>query len=214
MKSQQAGNNDPNQVYNAGGNNNANQCTWMHQKVSENSASATIGGSAAGLAASWDPGPVNAAFEQFLTALGTALTGSFADLPEQIQQKIASTQDNFEQVWADRAAVQADSEPRAQAFGGRAAAARAVKCRRIPPGGLQRGGVTGAQCDVTEDVAGEVVEVAEAPVTDLVGHVQDRLGFGAGVGELPGGQPCPAPQHRPDPDVPGNVSQPRGCRPR
>ena len=44
VQSQQAGNNDPNQVYNTGGNNNANQCTWMHQKVSENSASATIGG--------------------------------------------------------------------------------------------------------------------------------------------------------------------------
>jgi hypothetical protein len=29
-------------------------------------------------------------------------------------------------------------------------------------------------------------EVAEVPVADLVGHVQDRLGFGAGVGELPG----------------------------
>ena len=96
VQSQQAGNNDPNQVYNTGGNNNANQCTWMHQKVSENSGSATIGGgSSAGLGASWDPGPINAAFEQFLTALGNALTGSFADLPEQIQQKIASTQDNF-----------------------------------------------------------------------------------------------------------------------
>ena len=96
VQTQQAGNNDPNQVYDTGGNNNANQCTWMHEKVSENSASATIGGGpAAGVGASWDPGAINAAFEQFLTALGNALTGSFADLPEQIQQKIASTQDNF-----------------------------------------------------------------------------------------------------------------------
>jgi len=96
VQTQQTGNNDPNQVYNTGGNNNANQCTWMHQKVSENSGSATIGGGpATGVGASWDPGPINAAFEQFLTALETALTGSFADLPEQIQQKIASTQDNF-----------------------------------------------------------------------------------------------------------------------
>ena len=36
VQSQQNGNNDPNTVYNHGGNNNANQCTWMHQKVNEN----------------------------------------------------------------------------------------------------------------------------------------------------------------------------------
>ena len=96
VQAQQAGNNDPSQVYNTGGNNNAGQCTWMHQKVSENSGSATIGGgSSAGLGASWDPGPINVAFEQFLTALETALTGSFAGLPGQIQQKIAAAQDNF-----------------------------------------------------------------------------------------------------------------------
>ena len=96
VQTQQAGNNDPNQVYNTGGGNNANQCTWMHEKVTENSSSASIGGGpAAGVGASWDPGTISAAFEQFLTALGNALTGSFADLPEQIQQKIASTQDNF-----------------------------------------------------------------------------------------------------------------------
>jgi outer membrane protein assembly factor BamB len=96
VQTQQAGNNDPNQVYNTGGNNNANQCTWMHEKVTENSSSASIGGGpAAGVGASWDPGAISAAFDQFLTALGNALTGSFADLPEQIQQKIASTQDNF-----------------------------------------------------------------------------------------------------------------------
>src|SRR5215467_5031397 len=91
-----------------------------------------------------------------------------------------------EQVWADRAAIQADSEPRAEAFGGQAAAEVAVKCRRVPPGGPQR--------DVTKGVAGDVVEVAGASVTDLVGHVQDRLGFGAGIGELSGSQPCSAPQ--------------------
>ena len=96
VQTQQAGNNDPNQVYNTGGGNNAGQCTWMHEKVTENSPSASIGGGpAAGVGASWDPGAINAAFDQFLTALGNALTGSFADLPEQIQQKIASTQDNF-----------------------------------------------------------------------------------------------------------------------
>jgi outer membrane protein assembly factor BamB len=96
VQSQQGGNNDPNQVYNTGGHNNANQCTWMHEKVTENSSSATIGsGGAATLGASWDSGTITAAFDQFLTALGGAVKGSFADLPEQIQQKIASTQDNF-----------------------------------------------------------------------------------------------------------------------
>ena len=84
--------NDPSEVYNTGGNNNANQCTWMHEKVTENSSSASIGGgSATGIGASWDPGTISAAFEQFLTALENALTGSFADFPEQIQEKIAST---------------------------------------------------------------------------------------------------------------------------
>ena len=47
VQSQQAGNNDPSQVYNTGGNNNANQCTWMHEKVTENSSSASIGGGSA-----------------------------------------------------------------------------------------------------------------------------------------------------------------------
>ncbi len=96
VQSQQAGHNDPSQVYNTGGNNNANQCTWMHEKVTENSSSASIGGgSATGVGASWDPGTISTAFEQFLTALENALTGSFADLPGQIQEKIAATQDNF-----------------------------------------------------------------------------------------------------------------------
>ena len=100
--------------------------------------------------------------------------------------------EDVEQVWTDMAAVQADREPRAEAFSGRAAAARAVKSRRIPPGGLQRDGVAGAQRDVTKDVAGDVVEVAEAPVTHLVGHIQDRLGFGAGVGDpAPSAFSCP-----------------------
>ncbi len=96
VQTQQGGSNDPSQLYNTGGNNNANQCTWMHQKVAENSSTATVGPApAAGLGATWDPGAVNAAFEQFLTALATALEGSFADLPEQIQQKLAAVQDNF-----------------------------------------------------------------------------------------------------------------------
>ena len=65
VQSQQAGNNDPNQVYNTGGHNNANQCTWMHQKVTENSSSASIGGgSAAGVGASWDPVNTTNAFDR------------------------------------------------------------------------------------------------------------------------------------------------------
>ena len=67
--------------------------------------------------------------------------------------------EDVEQVWIDRAAVQADSEPRAEAPGGRAATS-AVKQRSVPPGGLQRGGGAGRQRDVTEDVAGDVVKVA------------------------------------------------------
>lgn len=96
VQTQQAGNNDPNQVYNTGGNNNANQCTWMHQKVTENSSSASIGGgSPAGVGASWDSSAITNAFDQFLTQLGNALNGPFQGFPGQVQQKIAATQGNF-----------------------------------------------------------------------------------------------------------------------
>ena len=76
-----SGNNDPNQVYNTGGNNNANQCTWMHQRSARTPArprSAAVRRRTRGVLR---PGTINAAFEQFLTALETALTGSFADFP-------------------------------------------------------------------------------------------------------------------------------------
>jgi outer membrane protein assembly factor BamB len=95
VQSQQGGNNDPNAVYNTGANNNANQCTWMHQKVNENSAGATAGVAAVALVASWDPGPIEAAWGQFMTAVKSALSGSLSELPEQIKQKIASTADSF-----------------------------------------------------------------------------------------------------------------------
>jgi hypothetical protein len=96
VQSQQSGNNDPNAVYNTGGNNNANQCTWMNQKVNENSAGATVGGdSAAALGASFDPGPITQAFDEFLTAAGAALERDFADLPGQVKQALESVADSF-----------------------------------------------------------------------------------------------------------------------
>lgn len=93
VQSQQNGNNDPNTVYNHGGNNNANQCTWMHQKVSENSAGGSVGGAALG--ASWDSGTVIAAFETFLTSIEHTLSQDFADFPQQIHDRLASTVDTF-----------------------------------------------------------------------------------------------------------------------
>jgi outer membrane protein assembly factor BamB len=93
LQSQQNGNNDPNAVYNHGGNNNANQCTWMHQKVSENSADGSVGGAALGT--SWDSGTVIAAMETFLTSIEHTLSHSFADFPQQIHDRLASTVDTF-----------------------------------------------------------------------------------------------------------------------
>jgi hypothetical protein len=91
-----SGNNDPNAVYNHGGNNNANQCTWMHQKVTENSAGATAGGgSAAAVGGSWDPGPITQALEEFLTTARATLEQDFKDLPGQIKQALESVVDLF-----------------------------------------------------------------------------------------------------------------------
>jgi outer membrane protein assembly factor BamB len=96
VQSQQGGNNDPNGVYNSGGNNNANQCTWMQQKVSENAAGGTVGGgTAATLGASWDPGAITLAFDNFLTAALATLEQDFKDLPEQIKQAVESVADSF-----------------------------------------------------------------------------------------------------------------------
>ena len=93
VQSQQNGNSDPNAVYNHGGNNNANQCTWMHQKVSENSAGGSVGGAALG--ASWDSGTVITAFETFLTSIENTLEQDFKDFPQQVHDKLASTVDTF-----------------------------------------------------------------------------------------------------------------------
>ena len=96
VQSQQNGNNDPNTVYNTGGNNNANQCTWMHQKVMENSAGDPAGGdSAATLGASFDPTQITQAFEDFIAKATAALDQDFASLPGQIEQAIKSVADSF-----------------------------------------------------------------------------------------------------------------------
>ena len=96
VQSQQNGNNDPNTVYNTGGNNNANQCTWMHQKVMENSAGDPDGGdSAAALGASFDPTQITQAFEDFIAKATAALDQDFASLPGQIEQAVKSVADSF-----------------------------------------------------------------------------------------------------------------------
>ena len=97
VQSQQNGNNDPNAVYNHGGNNNASQCTWMHQKVMENTAGAppADGGSAAALADSFDPTVITDAFEKFLASAAAILKQDFADLPGQIEQAVKSVADSF-----------------------------------------------------------------------------------------------------------------------
>ena len=94
VQSQQAGNNDPNAVYNTGGNNNADQCAWMRQKVTENSSGGSAGTDAV-LLASWDPSTVTAAFERFLAAVEAALEGSFGQLPDQVRQALSATTDSF-----------------------------------------------------------------------------------------------------------------------
>src|SRR5262249_34803978 len=54
VQSRQNGNNDSSTVYNTGGNNNANQCTWMHQKVTENTVGNPGGGGAVALGTPFD----------------------------------------------------------------------------------------------------------------------------------------------------------------
>ncbi|MGH3840195.1 MAG: hypothetical protein ACRDS0_01920, partial [Pseudonocardiaceae bacterium] len=96
VQSQQNGNNDSSTVYNTGGNNNANQCTWMHQKVTENTVGNPGGGdSAAALGASFDPTQITQAFETFVAAAAATLKQDFADLPGQIEQAVKSVADSF-----------------------------------------------------------------------------------------------------------------------
>ena len=85
---QSAGNGDSNTVYNQGNNNNANQCTWMHQKTRENVSGATTGSSVSIVGAVMDTAGITQLLEEFLSNLKQALTGSFADLPDQIKAKM------------------------------------------------------------------------------------------------------------------------------
>lgn len=91
---QAGGNNDPNTVYNHGGNNNANQCTWMHQKVTENSAGASMPDSAADSEAG-AADPFGSALTTWFTALGKALVGDLESLPDQVHAQVKAASGNF-----------------------------------------------------------------------------------------------------------------------
>jgi outer membrane protein assembly factor BamB len=96
VQSQQNGNNDSSTVYNHGGNNNANQCTWMHQKVDENTVGNPGGGGSVGaLGAPFDSTTITQALEDFLTAVTPILHNDFKDLPGQIEQAVKSVADSF-----------------------------------------------------------------------------------------------------------------------
>jgi outer membrane protein assembly factor BamB len=95
VQSQQNGHNDPNAAYNTGGNNNANQCTWMHQKVTENAAGAPDGGFADVAGTSFDPTTMSQAFQNFVDSAEAILKRDFADLPGDIKTAIESLLDSF-----------------------------------------------------------------------------------------------------------------------
>ena len=95
VQSQQSGNNDPNAVYNTGGNNNANQCTWMNQKVNENTVGNPDGGGTVALGTPVDSTTITQALQDFLDAVAPILHQDFADLPGQIEQAVKSVADSF-----------------------------------------------------------------------------------------------------------------------
>ena len=96
VQSQQNGNNDSSTVYNHGGNNNANQCTWMHQKVDENTVGNPGGGGSVGaLGTPFDSTTITQALEDFLAAVTPILHNDFKDLPGQIEQAVKSVADSF-----------------------------------------------------------------------------------------------------------------------
>ena len=95
VQSQQNGNNDSSTVYNHGGNNNASQCTWMHQKVSENTVGNPDGGGTVALGTPFDSTTITQAFENFITAAAAILKQDFADLPGQVEQAVKSVADSF-----------------------------------------------------------------------------------------------------------------------
>jgi hypothetical protein len=95
VQSQQNGNNDSSTVYNTGGNNNASQCTWMHQKVTENTVGNPAGGGTVALGASFDSTTITQALEDFIAAVTPILQNDFKDLPGQIEQAVKSVADSF-----------------------------------------------------------------------------------------------------------------------
>jgi outer membrane protein assembly factor BamB len=101
VQTQQSGNSDPNAVYNQNGGNNANQCTWMQQKVNENAAGGSVGGgsvsgSPAALGAtSFDPSTILVALSTFLASAESAVHNDFCNLPGQIETAVKSLIDCF-----------------------------------------------------------------------------------------------------------------------
>jgi hypothetical protein len=97
VQTQQSGNSDPNTVYNQGGNNNANQCTWIQQKTSENAAGGSVGAgpvTAVGVA-SFDPTAILAALSDFLASAEAAVTSDFSNLPGEIETAVKSLIGSF-----------------------------------------------------------------------------------------------------------------------
>jgi len=96
VQNSQAGGNDPDAMYNYGGNNNSTQCHWMSQKVNENSSGIAVGPTPTGLlTGGWDSGAVVAAHDRFMTAMMAALKASFSDLPDQVSQQAHKAGNSF-----------------------------------------------------------------------------------------------------------------------
>ncbi len=95
-----AGNGDPNAAYNYGGNNNATQCTYMHQKLKENAAGAQTGaltgtGGSTALGATWNADVIVGAWKQFLTAGSDAVSTTFDTLPGRLRTQVGATAGRF-----------------------------------------------------------------------------------------------------------------------
>jgi outer membrane protein assembly factor BamB len=96
VQTQQAGNSDPNAVYNQQGQNNANQCTWMQQKTNENAAGGSAGGAVALDAAAFDPTAILTALTTFLTSAEAALHNpEFQSLPGDLEAAVRALKDSF-----------------------------------------------------------------------------------------------------------------------
>jgi hypothetical protein len=89
--------NDPDAAYNTGGQNNANQCRYLHQKMHENAAGATVSAllGTASTAGLWDSDSITEAWTTFTTSVDAAVSDSFADLPTQMHDAMATLADAF-----------------------------------------------------------------------------------------------------------------------